>query len=397
MITRYCFYLFFALIPFQIKTFLFGADLYVGGFFNTYTSVFLYLNEIVLLVAFVFLGIDLLRGKLDFNIKIDSKFLVLFMFFFFSIILSFFFSVDLFNSLIYLLRFFEFFLIYLILISNVLNLKIVFKIFISTMIFVSFIGIFQFLFQHSLGFSFLGEPLLDAKQLGVAKFDFFGQTYLRSYATFPHPNIFAGYLTFAIFMVLELHSKFFNKKMIWLVLSLFVFALFFTFSRSAILALILLLFFRSKFKWKYLFLLVLPVLIYFSFDLHELAISERIEYVFISLKMFADNIFGVGLGNFTNLANDYSVVKLEPWNLQPVHNIFLLILSELGVIGFFSFISIFVYLFKRSRLSYVSSLGFLFIVFVIGQFDHYFISVYQGQFLLFWAFSFATLNRSCFR
>jgi O-antigen ligase len=105
--------------------------------------------------------------------------------------------------------------------------------------------------------------------------------------------------------------------------------------------------------------------------------------------MFLDNIFGVGLGNFTLVLQEYVNVKLQPWLIQPVHNIFLLVFNEIGALGGVSFIALFVYLFSRllkrkDRFSYVLMSLWAFII-VVGLFDHYFISLYQGN-VLFWLY-----------
>jgi O-antigen ligase len=123
--------------------------------------------------------------------------------------------------------------------------------------------------------------------------------------------------------------------------------------------------------------------------------SERNLFLSISKSMFFDNFLGVGAGNFTAVMQDYSFVKLVPWLFQPVHNIYLLVFNELGVFGGVVFISLFSYIFvlllrawkgafNDKRLVCVL-MAFFAIIFVIGFFDHYFISLYQGQFLL-WFF-----------
>lgn len=399
MISKYFFYLFIVFIPFQISTLIFGQNLYFGGFFSTYHSHYIYLNDIFLLIGLIFFGIELLLGyRSKFDFGSSFKIFGLFGFFFALIFLNLFFTLDFWNSLFYLLRFLEFFLVYLLLVFEVVSLRVVFNIFVSVMTFVALLGIIQFLFQHSLGLSFFGEPVLAINQLGVAKIELFGVKYLRAYATFPHPNIFAGYLVFSFLMILNSYNTAKLKFRYFLIFAL-VFtgiALILTFSRSALIALAVFLIFHLRFRWKYLFLLILlPLVFYFLFNLSELAVSERIEYIWISLKMFLDNLWGVGLGNFTNIANNYSISKLEPWILQPVHNIFLLILAELGFLGFFGFIAIFFYFLNKFKWQYNFGIVLVFIVLIIGQFDHYFITIYQGQFLLFLAFANATLNDPC--
>jgi hypothetical protein len=125
------------------------------------------------------------------------------------------------------------------------------------------------------------------------------------------------------------------------------------------------------------------------------SLNERGLFYAVSEKMFLDNWFGVGAGNFTEVMQGYVNSKFLPWQFQPVHNIFALVLNEIGVWGFVAFVSLFAYLgFYLLRLIKNSSsnkdfgailLALLLAIFVIGLFDHYFISLYQGQ-ALFWLF-----------
>jgi len=98
--------------------------------------------------------------------------------------------------------------------------------------------------------------------------------------------------------------------------------------------------------------------------------------------MFFHNPFGVGAGNFTLVMSEYSDIKLLPWNYQPVHNIFILAFAELGFFGGVILISL---IMKRSTLMLP-----LWLIFIVGaSFDHYFLTLYQGQmlFVLFLALS----------
>ena len=67
------------------------------------------------------------------------------------------------------------------------------------------------------------------------------------------------------------------------------------------------------------------------------------------------------------------------------------IIDELGIQGLFVFLALFMYLFislikklsAKNREFIVILISLWITIFVIGMFDHYFISLYQGQFLLF--------------
>ncbi len=105
---------------------------------------------------------------------------------------------------------------------------------------------------------------------------------------------------------------------------------------------------------------------------------ERLLLAKAAVKMLYDNLFlGVGLGSFLHeLPNYYTGHKY--FFLQPVHNIFLLFGAEGGIIGLILLILIFVYLFTKTNLS---GRAILLIILALGFFDHYFLTLQQGQLL----------------
>ncbi|PIY75070.1 MAG: hypothetical protein COY85_01340 [Candidatus Portnoybacteria bacterium CG_4_10_14_0_8_um_filter_40_50] len=98
---------------------------------------------------------------------------------------------------------------------------------------------------------------------------------------------------------------------------------------------------------------------------------------------------GIGQGNFvwtfTNLG------LFENWVYQPVHNIYLLIAAETGILGLFAFLW---FLFKimrsvylerkaiKDKLAFYSFLSIVFFLLAIGFFDHFLWDLQQGQLML---------------
>jgi len=293
------------------------------------------------------------------------------------------------------------------------------------------IGIFQFLSQKSIGFVFLGESILSVDKPGVASIIIGGQEFLRSYGLFPHPNVLGGFLIFSLFssIFLFLNMKyivprgtvpffFYKEPFLRNFLSIFIIiqccGLMLTFSKSAIigffLAIIFLIFAnflkiqeilirKSRMKGKTMGLLFLVVFLSASFLVlknidysyfYTQSLSERKFYQDISLRMIADHpMIGVGAGQFVQRMDDYASHPIAEWQHQPVHNIFLLILSEFGIIGLILFLIIIIRALYHShsvprgtvsmRKFFLSVLiAFLF----IGLFDHYLWDLQQGQFLL---------------
>jgi O-antigen ligase len=82
-------------------------------------------------------------------------------------------------------------------------------------------------------------------------------------------------------------------------------------------------------------------------------------------------VFGIGVNNFFN---NLTVPK-EQTDLsfvQPVHNIFLLVFSETGIIGFCFFVYLFYKVLRKVFYRFI----------FLGFFDHYFLTIQQGQILL---------------
>src|SRR3989344_3809607 len=128
-------------------------------------------------------------------------------------------------------------------------------------------------------------------------------------------------------------------------------------------------------------------------SLAEQSVSLRWLYNEIASLMIANNpLTGVGLGNFTNRMAEFLPygTSLESWAIQPVHNIYLLIAAETGVIGLFFFlwflISVVIKTIGSLRLNFtlerltllLITLAFLF----IGLFDHFFLTLQQGHLML---------------
>ena len=136
----------------------------------------------------------------------------------------------------------------------------------------------------------------------------------------------------------------------------------------------------------------------------EPAIQERLFFNKVGTDTISQNysqlFFGVGIGNFVNHYMQF-VPGLAPYLYQPVHNIYILIASEVGILGLVAFIVFLAALLwksikrllpsitiqdahDREHLVYVFSLLLVacFVLF-IGMYDHYFWTLQQGG-LMFW-------------
>ncbi len=333
-------------------------------------------------------------------LRSDRVFL-LFLIFVFFVFFSALFSVDAGNTLVYGIRFVEMIAIYLLFAFRILDFRRVIGIFVGMMFLQSILALLQYYSQGSMGLHFLGEPVLDSSMKGIASVDLGGEKIIRPYGTFPHPNVLGMYMVFAFWFLVFLSTRIRDRLVLISLGFLFLSVLVLSFSRSAWLAFFLsgfvyVLFRGGKSYFKYIVCCVVLFLlmVYASgvgeilfqrvgFLPYETAFLERLRLMDISMKMFFDNPLGVGVGNFTVVMQDYDLAKLFPWNYQPVHNIFLLAFAEAGWLGGISLIALMIGALWRSLNVKNFFLTVVLGVCVLsgGLFDHYFLTLFQGQVL----------------
>ncbi|MDP4010384.1 MAG: O-antigen ligase family protein, partial [Candidatus Spechtbacteria bacterium] len=283
------------------------------------------------------------------------------------------------------------------------------------------IAVAQFAFQRSLGLGILGEPHLVAGRQEVAEFVAFGARFMRAYGTFSSPNVLAAFLGFAFLFLLAwflLQDKPERKHFlfVWAGTVIIGIGLILTFSRAVIFAFSLTLIFYicfilfskslKHFKRNLFFALVpifssviLFVLIFWpevysraltAFARGDFAIKERVFFNKISLQVIQENIFGVGFGNYTLFLRDV-FGGLRDQLYQPVHNIFLLLASEAGIIASVIFLLFIAGIFwgvlqkylKLKDATGVFLLSAILFIVIGGLFDHFYITIQQGG-LMFW-------------
>ncbi len=269
----------------------------------------------------------------------------------------------------------------------------------------AFLAILQFLKGGSVGLWILGERTFSLSTPAIAKFDFYGREFLRPYSTFSHPNVLAGFMVSTILLLSFLRKQEsiqikdrsqIKFGMTRVVIYLSSITIILTVSRTAIFAGLTSAFILLKNKNRILlFLLVIilsPILLtrfssLVNFD--NLTLLRREELSKTALNLWTSHpLFGVGLNNFIPTAAD-AILAGPSRFLQPVHNIFLLSLSETGIIGLMGLISLIGYpLYKKKLLIVWASIIFL------GLFDHYFLTLPQGYRLLFlvWGISLSSLR-----
>jgi O-antigen ligase len=243
---------------------------------------------------------------------------------------------------------------------------------------------------------------------------------LRAYGGFDHPNIFAGFIFLGIFVYVKylLASKrinklnFKNQFIYFLILFLFFFSFLMSFSRAAFLLFLFYIFFLFfwsifdknrrelilKITFSFFLVFLVSFFVFNNFFLQRFSLSSRLENISNQERLsqieeagniISNNfIFGVGVNNYTNELRLNDGKEKEAWNYQPIHNVYLLILAEIGVLGLVSFLFVFGYFFsvclKRGlffEFFLIFALSFLFL------FDHWLWSLHFGIIFLFFIFA----------
>jgi O-antigen ligase len=270
-----------------------------------------------------------------------------------------------------------------------------------SLVFFSLIGIAQFVNRGTVGgiLYYLGERSFSQSTPGIALIALNGVEYMRAYSTFSHPNSLAGFLGAGILFVLlsgKLKKNFFNILGVFLILTCFVLS----FSLSSYLGIFFVFSFYLFSKNKNIFT-KLVLVSFFVFMLSSLLfpvispwvlnnfskigqnIVQRIDLAYISGQMIGQRfLIGQGLGTFIANIPTYKGIYTYSWLLQPVHNIFLLIFSEIGVFGLLAFYFLvsktLKTLVKYRRLYLLLSLIYLLFT---GLFDHYSLTLQQNLLL----------------
>ncbi len=257
-------------------------------------------------------------------------------------------------------------------------------------IWTSLLAVGQLISQETLiGWQFMGEPIFTSGSGGVKKIFLFGRQLVAPMAAFPHANVMGAFgLLFYLLMSEDKHpayaykllkiSKYLSFILILLSFSLPVWflTLFILVKRqikSSIVALI----------WTLLVFLLLAT----SYQLPAgnalfawrawpaTSFYRRWSLLKHSLTIIKNNpFFGVGWGGF--------VRKLPPSTfMQPVHNVFLLVLAELGIVGVSGLVLVIRDFLKKINLI-PNYLLLITIYLLLFSLDHYFWTTTQGIYML---------------
>lgn len=393
------FYLLVLILPTQLGKHFWPQFSFINGLRIDYLSPTLYLTDIVILLIFI----SSLKKLL---VKIKKKYFSVFLLFIFLLLTGTLISKNPGAGFYGLIKFleFSFLFVYISLRKSEIRESLIVFLMSLSVIYESLISIFQYFNGGSLNgiFYFFGERFYNAQTPGIANVSISGELFLRPYGTFSHPNVLAAFLVLymsVIMFFLLRKAKGFLKVFLIATIILGTTSLLFTFSRTGILSWVLVLFlsFANAFLKKYknftrnfslfvlLFISLLMIFYFplsqriFNFNLTDQSITQREALINESFKMISNYpLLGVGVNNFLNNLHNNSL----PYLLQPVHNIYLLVFAETGILGFLFLIFFIFILLKKIYIHHsFESLVILLVILLMSSFDHYFLTIQQGQIL----------------
>lgn len=241
----------------------------------------------------------------------------------------------------------------------------------------AWLGIYQYILQNTFACKWLGLAEHDPKAGGTSIVEIYANNgnptrWLRAYGSFDHPNVFGALMAigiiFALWFFYEEVKENWKKILLYVALISFSSGFFMSLSRSAwvglFLTLITLIIFiitkeqQNKFKnlLKALFLVgIIFATFAFAYPnqflmrsggqgrLEQKSLDDRAVYFEQGKGIIKNNlIFGVGIGNYIG-----ALLKKNPkndaWTYQPIHNVFLYIWAELGIVGLLLFVTMSVF------------------------------------------------------
>lgn len=237
----------------------------------------------------------------------------------------------------------------------------------------------QLYHQSSLGgpFYWLGERAYLATTSGLGHLSLWGRDIVRPQSTFSHPNSLAGFLLI-VYYLLHLH-----RSPLWQRLIVFI-GLILTFSKAALLAFLLVVILGLSplvLTVSFIGISLSQLLLTLPFPAPQF-VSDRVFFLSPLRKMILTSpLIGVGLGGFIPaLAEILPGSHLLSAKLQPAHNLILLVVAEIGVLG--AFLTGWILRQNLNKRLSPQFFGFLALIVITGTFDHYWWTLSQNKLIL---------------
>jgi magnesium-transporting ATPase (P-type) len=206
------------------------------------------------------------------------------------------------------------------------------------------LGAVQVMLGSSGASTLFGLAERSASAAGDSIWLFGGERLLRAYGSFPHPNIFGGYVAVAILLLIPMKSW---PARIGAIIMVFLLAL--TMSQAAwlgcivglgLLAMLQKSSFREFIKRRGAMLSLICLILGTTFlafifsmsSFESMSLSDRAAQFAAYPSILENPIIGLGPGQFAH-AWQAADTALDWWKYQPIHNIPLLLFAEIGLIG----------------------------------------------------------------
>ena len=386
------YYLLIILLPVQLAFHFPASFTQIAGIRSDYLTPTLYLTD--LLIWLLIISVNPLKPLM----RIKGKHLILgTAFFLYLVVSAVYVAVNKGAAFYSLFKINEFILLF----WSIVTLKPSFSktvlFFSIPVIYSSLLAIAQFIIQRSAGgiMWYLGERTFYASTFGIAAVSVSGKLLLRPYATFPHPNVLGGFLAVILSLMIYLLTKSLTVKKYRPFLFLSILAglpaLVLTFSLGAWLVFLsglLFIFIKPLKQPAIIFSLIflLSILIPFM-PFAPKSLTERRELAESFWSHFQKHpAFGAGLNNSLIYQYGSRAVKKGLHLMQPVHNIYLFVAGELGILGLTGFLYLLSCLASGYRKRTNERILPFILILLLGFFDHYPLTLQQGQ-LLFVIFS----------
>lgn len=405
---------FVLLIPWQVRWIFYNW--HIEGQLWEYGRLSLYGGMIVLFLAALFFA---LSHKKELHFSKNKFFYILFVY---SVLVSSLSLVPLVSfwylSLVYMAALFAYMI-------KFISKAVAFRMFLLSGLIQGILALQQFFSQQIFANKWLGIAQHLPETFGTSVVLFGDQRILRAYGSLPHPNVLGGFLFVVIFLGVHLWIKFyrkneksnwekvFNKKyladFVFVLLSIVIasFGLLASFSRGALLALILSMFSLlviNIFKRDWLIVSVVTkfsflfLIIFFIFNswwpgvwgsriqgdnrLEQQSVEQRVDTLDqLHWDSYKNIFFGQGLGMNTYLTYQ----KNNPdnvYDVQPIHDIFILMLAEVGMVGVLLLINVVRLIIKEASEVDIMSTSLILGLIVLGLFDHYLWTSWTGWLLM---------------
>ncbi|MFH0838213.1 MAG: hypothetical protein V1880_03030, partial [Patescibacteria group bacterium] len=309
--------------PFSVHFVLYEQNSYRFGNFSPWVTGFLFLPELLLILTFALWFVQKIKNKELKTIRKPGWGLTLFLLFMLNAGIVTLLRGDIILYLFFLIRILEAVAVYILVRQQVLPHNELIKWLLYGAVFQIILAYIQTRLNHSVGLTFIGEQVIGTNVANVAKTDLpDGSKLIRPYGTFLHPNILGVYLMTVFFLSLAYLKK--ASLLFWVILMSV--GIYLTGSQAAQLTLLItsgilfiLSFIKVATQKRTLSLGLLGAIIFgnlwiylnsASLAWNYASIQERLLQNVISLNMFLHNFWGVGVGNFTLMMEQFSKTRL---------------------------------------------------------------------------------------